>query len=182
MKIKPSHKSKLPRAAVLTIVLLLLLGAGTVAAYYYKIGPFADSSRSSESSGDAKTKNPSDQTNDQKKVDVKGGTTSDNVDTTKTTDQIPKSTVTSVTIDSLAQQNGVVSYSASVGGASSGTCSAVFSNDIGKPVSRTVDTTNGTCSAVIPENEFDALGKWTLTLRFYANNTQTVSTKDIVIK
>lgn len=108
--------------------------------------------------------------------------TQSGTDTSKTSDEFPVSTTISAEISHLTQTHGVVSYSATISGAETGTCSALFTNPIGKPVTRASETTTGVCNGDIPDLEFDALGEWTLQLTFYANNTQAVATKTITIK
>lgn len=181
MKIKSKSSNKKVLVLALSLGLLLLI-VSVAALYHYKIGPFANNSPNTDVSKEEKDKaNNSDQTNNQQKATINSGTTSKNVDTTQTTDQIPTSTGVLVSIKNLSHENGTVSYTADVTGATTGTCSAVFTSQMGKPVTRTTDTSSGVCSASISEAEFDALGTWTLSLRFYSNNTQANASKDVVI-
>lgn len=106
----------------------------------------------------------------------------ENVDVSKTTDQIPVTEAFSVTIMSLGQNSGQVSYTADVKGAETGTCSAVFTNDIGKPVILTTDVSGGKCSASTTAAAFDAIGIWKLTLRVYSNDTQALDTRDLQVQ
>jgi hypothetical protein len=117
---------------------------------------------------------------------TKNGTpaSSPDVDNTKTTDNIPVSKETTVTIKNLVQQDGSITYSATVENyGESGTCSATFTNDNDRPVVRTTAAEQSNCGPItIPEAEFSTLGKWTLTLRYYTNNTQAIATQTIEIK
>jgi hypothetical protein len=117
---------------------------------------------------------------------TKNGTpaSSPDVDNTKTTDNIPVAKETKVSIKDLAQQNGSITYSATIENpGESGTCSATFTHDNDRPVVRTTTAEESTCGpVVIPEAEFSTLGQWTLTLRYYTNNTQAITTKTIEIK
>lgn len=102
----------------------------------------------------------------------KEGEESQHVDSTKPSADIPQSSSLSVVIGLLENKNSYVNYAATVKGAKKGTCSALFTSAIGKPVSHVYDTSNGTCEAHIPDVKFDTYGTWKLTLRFYNNNTQ----------
>lgn len=116
------------------------------------------------------------------KQGVATSTSSKDVDVTKDTNQIPTSTDTTITIDSLRQENGQVIYSASISGSGGGTCAALFSSRSGKPVNDTAAATGTTCQGRISDVEFDMVGSWTLTLRYYVGDHQSVATKDIVIR
>lgn len=120
--------------------------------------------------------------NKSSKTDVATPHTSDDVDVTKNTSQVPIATDTSIAITSLTQQNGQVSYVATISGEGSGTCAALFTHTASKPVENTTSASGVSCSGSIPDVEFDILGTWTLTLRYYTDNHQTVATKDIVIR
>lgn len=181
MKIQSRNKSKL---RIIIPILLVVLGAAAALGYMYlnHLGPFSENTPSSSERAEQDRAKNTDKTNQQQKDALVGGSTSKNVDTAKTTDQVPQSTDVSVQINTLSQKDGVVTYRAAATGATTGTCSAVFTNELGKPVTRTAETADGQCSAAIPEQEFDALGTWTLTVRFYSNNTQATANKTIEIK
>lgn len=104
------------------------------------------------------------------------------VDSSENAEQIPSSRLVTIDISSLTSENDTVTYSAEVKGAKSGTCSALFTSDIGKPVSDAYDTNNGLCEASIPTYEFDSYGKWTLALRFYNDNTQAKDEASVTLK
>lgn len=182
MKINRSkRKSRKPLIAVL-LVLLLTIAGYTTYAYFNDAWPFQKDEETVTEEKKAKS-NSSDDQNAQQKSKSSAQSKSENVDTRKTTDEIPVAENVTVSINSLSQNSdGIVEYRASASQAGNGTCSALFTSELGKPVTRTSETTNGTCSAKIPGMEFDALGKWTLTLRYYSNNTQAVDTKDVNIR
>lgn len=174
-----THKTKIILGIIIAVSLGLL--ATGALAYKYDWGPFANSASDQEGVKDAQ--NNSDTTNDQQK-DSKDQVANPNVDTSKTTDQIPVSTSATVSIAELAQKNGSVTIASNVTNpGTSATCSAQFTSDVARPVSRTVDAVNGSCPEIsIPEQEFSAIGAWKLTLRYYTADTQAVDTKTIEIK
>ncbi len=110
-------------------------------------------------------------------------TTNINVDTSKNTTEVPVSTEVKLIIDQLSEDNGSVLYRATVTNpGESGTCSAEFTNPNSKPVTKVTDATGGICGPVsLSVNEFDSLGSWTLTLRYYTGDTQAVATKTLQI-
>lgn len=177
-KNKQKSKSKIIWALLLVI---LLAFAGYVAyAYYYHHWPFTNTQP--EVTEQQKTiANNSDSQNPQTKDSVAVSSKSDNVDTQKTTDEIPVAQNLSVSIDSLKQTDSSVDYKATASQSVKGTCSATFTSDIGKPVVKNSETNDGVCSGSVPILEFDALGTWKLTLRFYTDNTQAIATKDITV-
>lgn len=177
MLIKSKTNRKTPIIA--TAVVLCILGIGIVGTYKLGIWPFHNRIQST-----IEEENKSDATNPQTKASPKGEITQDPALENKNTDEIPVSTETSVSITELSQNNGKVAYSAEIiNPGTSGTCSAVFTNDVAKPVTRTTSTTSSACAKVeIPELEFSAVGTWTLTLRYYTNVTQAVATKTIEVK
>ena len=104
--------------------------------------------------------------------------------TEKTTNQIPPSTVMTMTIDTLEEKNGTVTYSGTVTNpVPNGACSAVFSSKINRPVTSTPIYSNGTCGpASIPAADFTSIGTWTLTLSYFTNDSQVSASKDINIQ
>lgn len=110
-------------------------------------------------------------------------TNTDAGDTSKNTGNIPVSPTTTINIDSVVQSDGMVTYNATIispGG--SGTCSAMFTKDGSKPVTRVSNTSSDKCGPVsIPELEFESVGVWTLTLRYYTNETQAIATKTVEV-
>lgn len=110
-------------------------------------------------------------------------TATDGVDLNKTTDQIPTAPEAAITITQLEQKNGQVSYAAQVSGiAENGTCSATFTKDGSRPIVRSSQASGATCGPIsISETEFSQVGSWTLTLRYFADNKQIDTTKDIQI-
>lgn len=174
-------RNKTVKLIVLLVSLAVLLIAGWLAyAYKTQSWPF-DKSQTAQEQQKITEANTTDSLNTQKKDGMIAGSKSEYVDTQKTSDQIPVSDDLSVKILSVGQsENGIVSYSASAN-KPAGTCSATFTHELGKPVIRNSDTTDGKCSAEISAMEFDALGEWTLTLRYYSNNAQAVATQTVKV-
>jgi len=184
MKIQSPKKSWKKRTIIASSVLLVVVSGLTAFAYYTESWPF-------EHSSDGSTKpSPKEQAKIDKETAIKDKektqASSPNVDASQSTDQVPISTTAAVEIVDLHQSNGSVVYSATISNSgSSGTCSAVFSNNANaaQPVTRTIASSGSSCGPVsIPEVEFSAIGQWTLTLRYYTGDAQAVATKTIEVK
>lgn len=180
--IKANNKSK--KITLLVAGIVVLLAAGAYAAYATHTWPFHSSQEASNTSEEAT--NNSDSTNPQQKQDIPSSETQTDVDDSKTTDQVPVAETGALTITSLRQENGNITYAASLQNVDTpGTCSALFEHSDGaaRPVTRTgASTPEGCPETSIPEVEFNALGTWKLTLRYYINDTQLVATKSVEIK
>jgi len=168
------------------ILIVVLLGLIGYTAYSYFDNPslFDNKSDKESASDDQKAAEQKDSNTDNQSEDknAKAPSKSEDVDVTKPVDDIPVAEETSITIAELYQKDGRVDYRANVRGTAGGTCSALFESERGKPVTRTSKSTGKTCSASIPAMEFDAPGDWTLTLRYYIDNTKATATKDITIR
>lgn len=105
-------------------------------------------------------------------------------DTSKNTAEIPVSSTVKLSIDSISQDSQTVTYRATISNpADSGTCSAVFTKDNSKPVTRVSAANSGSCGPVsIPSLEFESIGVWTLTLRYYADDSQAIATQTVEIR
>lgn len=182
MKIQRSKNKNRKRILLLLAAITLLAAIGLF--IYFNQPQDNNNSRSSKPQKESsKSDMPSNsdtapQVEQQKKPPV----ASPDVDPSKTTNEIPASSSVSISITNLVQSGEKISYNADVVGTTNGKCSAIFTNKIGKPVTRVIETTSGKCSADISVSEFDALGDWTLQLTFYSNNTQSSDSKVITIK
>lgn len=158
--------------------LILLMSAGAYTAYIYKVGPFT--SLRQEAS------NHSDATNPRQKENLPSVEEAAKTGANQTTDQIPAAHTGTLTITTLAQRDDSIIYSASLENIdTTGTCSALFEHADGaaRPVTHTTFSTDFGCSeATVSRAEFTARGTWNLTLRYYINNTQLVSTKSIEVR
>ena len=108
-----------------------------------------------------------------------------NVDSSKTTEEIPVAKDTGIEIARLDQGTNSVTYSATITNpGASGACSAQYTNQNNRPVTLPVIASEGnTCGpASISNASFTSTGEWTLTLRYYTDNTQAIATKTIEIK
>lgn len=179
MKLPPRKKYWKKRLIIIFSVAILVLAGLTAASYHYQYWPFTPT-----------THKPSpeeqDKLNKEKAVEdkEKSQTTSPDVDASRPTTSVPVSTTVSLEVTSLLQSDSNVTYAATITNpGESGTCSAVFTNDIAKPVTRTTDANGTSCGPVsIPELEFSAVGQWTLTLRYYSSGIQAVATKTVEVK
>ena len=173
MKLPMKTHSKI---IIFIVILLVILGGYTVAAYQLKLWPFTPASSTSD-------QNTSDPTLSPGKEAVSDGEFSD-----KTTDEVPVNPTLTATIDQLAQQDGKVIAKTSINTTdTSGLCSFVFSNANDKPVTQTASPTlkgdRVICGPIeIPEQSFSFLGDWVMTFRYYANNTQVSAEDTISIK
>ena len=173
MNIKKTSHTKL--IAILIIIGVLLVGAIAYFVYAYNKG------NTSTTSPNTQQADPS--INAKTGVDPSSGNTSTTT-TDKTTNQIPVSTIMSISIDTLSEQNGNVTYAGTVKNpVPGGSCSAVFSSTINRPITLSPQYSNGTCGPdTISAKSFTSLGTWTLTLRYFTNSTQVSATKDINIQ
>ena len=183
-----NKKQSNTRKIILVFALIVvLIGAGyTAAASSYSLWPFSPESKEipmqtedTSTSVAGKDDTTTDKTDDATaKEDTsstepqKGDDDSKDVDSSQNAEDVSSSTKAVVSITSLEAVDDTVTYQASVKGASNGTCSALFTSAIGKPVSDVSSVSNGICKANIPTLKFDSYGKWKLTLRFYNDNTQ----------
>lgn len=105
------------------------------------------------------------------------------VNTSQTTDTVPVSTQSTVAITTLNQTDHMVNITAKITNpAASGTCTITFSIVGARPVTRTIQTTNDTCTSAISDQEFSMLGDWKATVNYFANNTQATTTGTVTIK
>ncbi len=116
------------------------------------------------------------------KADI-ASTNTDSGNTSKNTGDVPVSATTTININSVIQSDGMITYDAAVvNPGDNGTCSAVFTKDGSKPVTRVSNTHSDECGPVsIPELEFESVGMWTLTLRYYTNEAQAIATKTVEV-
>jgi hypothetical protein len=172
MKIqKASHK----KAIILSVIGALLIVAAATA-YYLKIQSDNAIEKSHEKANSSDSQNPQSKSN-------LPSTDSTNVDPSKSTDEVPVKQDASLIITKLEQSGGSVSYAATFDGIDgNGTCSAQFTASGAKPVTSTTKASGQECSASISEVNFNLIGTWTLTLRYYTANTQVTATKAINVQ
>lgn len=173
MKIqKASHK----KVIILSIIGALLVVAGA-SAYFMATRPNDSVQKSHDKANSSDTQNP------QSKANLPSSDNTSGVDPNKSTSEIPVKQDASLTITSLQQSGGSVSYAATFAGIDGGgTCSAQFTATGAKPVTRTTQPSGQECSASIPEMEFTQLGEWTLTVRYYNSSTQVTATQAINVR
>lgn len=179
-----SKKNTTKKILITSAALAVVFGLALYAAHHFEVWPFKKQATIQTQSPTTQNTSKTDGVAPQAKVDSQKTDTNPNVDTSKTTNEIPASPATSLTITNLSEQNGNVTYSAAITNpGTSGTCSAVFTSKIDRPVTHS-EAANGTqCGPTsIPANTFTSIGQWTLTLRYYTNNTQATATKTIEIR
>ena len=170
---KRNNKKRLIIASALLIILILISYAWF--SHHYQLWPFLpNTAKNVDLNSSDSTKG---QTKDLTTKPVSG------VDNTKNSSDIPVSNISSITIDSLNQNGDTIIYSAHITNpAETGVCSATFT----KNNSRTLvyDTTihGSDCGLSISANDFDAIGVWTMNLRYYADNVQSIATSSIEVK
>lgn len=175
MKIEYKNDKK-KRTIFLTVVsILAVLALAIFFTHHYQVWPFA------KQAAEEVRQNNIDATNNQTKTNVKPII---GVDSTKNNSEVPVSDTTSLTITDLSQTGQTITYSADITNPSAnGVCNASFTKEASLPVVRNDEPTNSKCGPIsISANTFDSLGEWTLTLRYFADNTQAVATAKIEIK
>lgn len=184
MKIqKKSTRSKKAITATMLFAIILLSAGYMGAASMYSFWPFEKINTASvdntEDKQEANTEDPVQPATEEK---PKAEDKSENVETDTPSEDVPQSTKTTMKITSLVNEGGSVKYTAKINGTKKGTCSALFTNAIGKPVTNVHDTSSGFCEGTVPEASFDAYGSWKLTLRFYNDNTQVKDTASVSLE
>lgn len=175
---KKSSKARL-LFILLAVGLLTLIG---LMAYSYFGDPALFDNESTSENEKRTEKKESSTTDSPISKKTKAPSISDDVDVTTPANDVPVAKKTTINITQLYQTNGRIDYQATISGTTGGTCSAIFESERGKPVTRTSKSTGNVCSASIPAMEFDAPGDWTLTLRYYIDNTQATATKNVKIR
>lgn len=175
---KPTHQlgssaTSSHRKRWLTAGALIVIVAGSVAGFMY-LRP-NDSKAKDEAQTSSAKKDLDDKTDDNEDAGLPDDSTN------LTTDQVPSSPTTSVTITNVSQSDGSVNASASATGATEGTCVFTFSHSEERPVTRQVTTTNGSCSTAIPAVEFSRLGQWDVSVLFYSNGVKTEGNSSVTI-
>lgn len=171
---KINNKLTIGTVGLLTLALLLATGIS----YTYRLWPFNTHQTEAEVQEAA---NASDATNPQQKKNIPSQKEIEASGGDKTTDEIPVAATGSLEITTLEQRNDTVVYAGAIQNiATNGICSALFehANSAARPVTHTSSATNGTCPEVsISQVEFGARGEWKLTLRYYVDDEQLVTTK-----
>ena len=179
MKTQQKYKNNRKIIAISSLVIAIIVGY-TATAYLKQLWPFMNATI--QQSKDVPKTSSSDN-NPTIKNNAPSTDSNTNVDSTKGTNQVPVSNALSLSITELLQQNGAVTYKADLSDKTmNGSCVAVYTTDGAKPVTSTTDAKSGVCGPVsLPEVGFSKLGEWTLTLRYYVNNTQVTASKAIDI-
>lgn len=172
-------RRKLLRIIAIAVVAALVIGGSLYALEKSRItnvikDPFYTSD---EQKAEDATKN--DPTNNGKG----GEANTDGVDSNKTTDEIPQSTTISISLDSTTQSSGNVVAKVSIkNNSQDGVCSFTFSKENARPVVRSIDTSSNSCEVSIPEQEFEMIGTWNVSVHYFSNNTQATVEGSVSVK
>ena len=178
--ISSKNKNSSKRIILLVIgIFALLLITGAV---YY----FVQKDDSTEQASNGTSNSSTDATGD---TDGKGteqpATLPDNSQDL-TTDDIPVSSSASAVITRLEEKDSVVHFSAKVSGTNElGRCVITFSTPNDRPVTKEFDAaksgTDYICAIDVSSLEFSYLGKWSVNLRYYSEDTQVTVTSEVTI-
>ena len=178
------HKPRNKYLIISSLIALLIIAAAFIA-YSYDIWPFNDSG-SSDKTAQHEAGNASDVTNPQQKKNLPSQEELKASGGDKTTDEIPIATTGSLEITALEQRSDTMVYAGVFHNtAAGGTCSALFehSNGAARPVTHTGPASDNTCPETsVSMLEFGARGEWKLTLRYYVDDKQLVTTKTVEVK
>ena len=175
-KNKNSSKKKI---VVITSVIALLLIAGAV--YYY-----FQNNNSTEQTSNGTSSSSTDAASDNDGKGTEQPSTLPDNSQDLTTDDIPVSTVASASITRLEEKDSVVHFSAKVSGVNElGRCVITFSTPNDRPVTKEFDATKSgndyICAIDVSSLEFSYLGKWSVNLRYYSEDTQVTVTSEVTI-
>ena len=174
-----SRRSKFLRIISICFAALLLIGGGLYALEKTRVtnivqDPFYVSD---EQKTEDATKN--DPTNNGKGDAMN----TEGVDSNKSTDDIPQSTTASISINSTTQSSGTISTDISIeNNSQNGVCSFTFTKENARPVVRSVDTSSNSCKVSIPEQEFEMIGTWNLSVHYFSNNTQATAEGTVSVR
>lgn len=174
---KISQKKNKKKLIIISAIIILFLAVGYIwYSRHYQIWPFLPKEVKGVELND------SDATNNQTKT--KANDSIKGVDGTKNSSEIPVSNTTSIEITELSQVGQLINYSATINNSSSnGICSASFTKEGSLPVKKDDTISGNKCGPFsISANTFDSIGEWTLTLRYFADNAQAVTTSKIEVK
>ncbi len=181
MKIQKIKKSRTHRPFIWIIVsIFLLLCVYCGSAYKAHLWPFDGTSTTPTMTSDKidSTTTPSPK--------ATNSTSSNSVDSQKTTNQVPLDNSLAATITQITEDDsGNILFAATVNGVNTGTCVITFSNSNDKPHVTQVEATSKDASSAIcgplsiSSQDFSYLGQWNVNLRFYTDNQQ-VTTNGII--
>lgn len=181
MKSITNKNKKISKKYLFIVIALLFLVAG-VAVYIF-------TSSNTHNDGDSNQSSTSSNTDATKETDGKGteqpNTLPDNSQDL-TTDDVPVSTSASAVITRLEEKDSVVHFSAKVSGTNElGRCVITFSTPNDRPITKEFDAIKSAsdyiCAIDVSSLEFSYLGKWSVNLRYYSEDSQVTVTSEVTI-
>ena len=170
MKINTQSKST-NTIWIVSISLIGLLAVGGALYYYLVYLPNYDPT------SNYRPVYPVDKTETASKESSKSAATPES---SRTSEEVPTTSVGSITINELYQKDGYVNVKAVVSNFSATSCVYSFVIDSGKPV---VKEHNGTCAGLsISQDEFDKIGTYTITATAYSASEKLTATGTIDIR
>ncbi len=187
IKKSPPKNARIKKIIIATaITVVLLAGAALLYAKTRHTPTTNTSTQKSSSSTNANSQSNTTGTNSQTTPPSAKGSTvqkTPGVSSDQTTNQVPVSQTSSISITSLNETSGNVNIAVAITNpASSGVCTFTFTKTGARPVTHTVNTTTSACSASIPSLEFSMVGDWQVEADYFANNTQTTTTGTVTVQ
>jgi len=178
--IASKNKNSSKKIVILVIVAILLVAAVGVAYYLTQ----KDNSTDTTSNGTSSSSTDAASDTDGKGTDQPATLPENSQDLT--TDDVPVSTSASAVITRLEEKDSVVHFSAKVSGTDElGRCVITFSTPNDRPVTKEFDATKSgsdyICAIDVSSLEFSYLGKWSVNLRYYSEDTQVTVTSEVTI-
>lgn len=171
MKLKAKNKSR-NNLYIVAVVVVILAILGIVLYVFF-------TNQSSERTPEYPTTDSNNSSTGTSNEDSTKSPSSSN-ETSTPSDEIPVSEAGAVTITNLNQKSGYVNVLATVSNFTPTQCVYTFTSEGSKPVTRAQD---GSCSGVsIPQEEFDKIGTYTLTVSVYGQGEKLTATKDIYVQ
>lgn len=168
-----SIKNRNKKPLIIAVAVVIIIGA-TAGAGFYKINQDTAQKR------DAQTSNK--QRADEVKRDAKNNSNKEGLPSnseSKTSDQVPTSTTSSISITSTSQSSGKVEATAQA--SDEGICVFQYTTEGDRPVTIQSTTNSKTCTSSVPEVQFSKLGTWKLTVTLYVNDEKAEATRDVTI-
>jgi len=179
MKSITNKNKKISKKYLFAIIILLLISGVTA---YALTSSNTENNESSQTSNNPLTDVPKD--NDGKGTEQPNTLPDNSQDLT--TDDIPVSASASAVITRLEEKDSVVHFSAKVSGVKEvGRCVITFSTPNDRPVTKEFDAVKSgadyICAIDVSSLEFSYLGKWSVNLRYYSEDTQVTVTSEVTI-
>lgn len=183
MKIQKSKINKPNLIPAIIVIALLLVSSYAFIAYKKSFWPFPpETILNTDAQQDTTNESPKNSNT------IKKEESAADINSGKTSDQIPISKELVATITQLEQAGANVKFSAKVEGSSkTGTCVVSFTNPNDRPVTKQFNATTKDgvllCGPLdIPSLEFSFLGEWNVSFRYYVESEQVTTTGKVTIQ